>query len=163
VVYNLSIDPGITATAVCVWSADNWSALDKPARCFTIRRCSQSWQTNCGFVTDSLRHDLNAYPIQDCYLEFPANFEGSVKGEAAAKTGALVKLAFLVGRIAEMLESRGVVVHLVPVADWKGQLDKKVVQGRIRYLYGGKTDFLTNEHLWDSVGIGLWAKGFLNR
>jgi hypothetical protein len=83
---------------------------------------------------------------------------GSAKGYAVAASGDLVKLSCLVGMIAGLCKAMGIIIYLVPVAKWKGQLTKEAVIYRIEKILG-KCTYEKDE--WDAVGIGLWAKGLL--
>jgi hypothetical protein len=93
-------------------------------------------------------------------IEWP-KFMESGGGQTVARTDSLVKLVACAGRIVQVFRGLGVPVTLVPVADWKGQLPKEVVNKRIVKRLGEAAceDFQT--HAWDAVGVGLWAKGFL--
>jgi len=90
--------------------------------------------------------------------EWPKFFE-SEGGQKAAKTGSLVKLTYMVGRIAQLARSKDYGFGLVPVNRWKGTMDKPAVEHRIERILGAEACGGFYSHVWDAVGIGLWYRG----
>jgi hypothetical protein len=97
-------------------------------------------------------------PIECVYCEWPSHMEGE-RGGVTARGGSLVKLAYIVGVMAEASRQRRVPFVPVPVIQWKGQLSKENIQHHIRRILGERSCLPFKSHAWDAVGIGLWARG----
>ncbi len=136
----------------------------------------KKYPKTCGVIKPKVRGD-NFYlrvhsiiaqlanVIVDCSptliaIEWPSYF-GSVGGIATAGHGDLVKLAFTVGKMAQIGEAYGAAFIPVPVVNWKGQLKKNVVIKRIKKTipkaFLEKLD--PDSHSWDAIGIGLFVRG----
>jgi len=151
----LSIDPGTNGTGWASWDEKNWRKLVPPLNTGVIfPPRSLNWQDKVEFVAKQFEK-YPKIPTIKVYIEYPA-FHESFGGEVVARSGALVKLTYLVG----FISSRFPKVLLVPVRNWKGQLPKTVVEERIRKLLGPVVCSSFKTHIWDAVGIGLYAKGF---
>lgn len=103
----------------------------------------------------TIEHIPNHTPA---YIEKPA-FQESDKGLVCARGGSLYKLIKAFVLQAYILERNNFKVIEVPVVKWKGQLDKKKVDFRIKKLI----DHEYAEHISDAVGIGLWVKGLFGK
>jgi len=103
---------------------------------------------------------LMKFSPRDTAVEWPSYF-GSLGGRAAAGSGSLVKLAFGIGKLAQISEAYGSNFVPVPVNKWKGQLSKKIVEKRIRkILPAARLKKLKPEKdVWDAIGIGLFMRG----
>lgn len=102
-----------------------------------------------------------SWALNAAYIEWPSFFASAV-GHAAAARGDLVKLTFGAGFVCGQLRREfGCLIEPIPVNDWKGQLPKSVVIGRIRKILGKDAcrKLGIKSHAWDAVGIGLYAKG----
>ena len=97
--------------------------------------------------------------FDEVLIEWP-NFREDDTGQTAARSGALLKLMYMVGRIAEA-SSRYIdgPVKFVPVVVWKGQLPKQVVWRRCQQALGLTATKDIKSHAQDAVGIGLWSQG----
>lgn len=92
--------------------------------------------------------------------EWPQSFS-SVGGRAASGTGSIIKLAFGIGQVALIADVCRAKFIPVPVAQWKGQLSKKIVIKRIKKkLPASRLEYLEpDSHAWDAIGIGMFCKG----
>ena len=158
----VSIDPGIEGGWAC-WEAKWWSRQTIPIETGLVkpRVKSKDWMTRLDSSIDQWWGLVNDHPEwRHMLIEWP-KFMESGGGQTVARTDALVKLAVCAGRIVEVFKASAIEVTPVPVADWKGQLPKEVINKRIVKRLGPEPceDFQT--HAWDAVGIGLWGKGFL--
>ena len=144
----ISIDPGVSGTGYAIWTDDGvlkeWGNIYPDA-------ADQTFDTRARSITKKLRVIALRCKISDCYIELPA-LHSSEGGAVTARSGALVKLAFMVGMVYSMFQKS----HLIPVADWKGSLPKEVVASRVRKQFPGKA--IVN-HSVDAVGIGLYVTG----
>jgi hypothetical protein len=140
-----------------------WDKLCGPYRVelWTIRGKDKEadWDWRCALQGHRLLETLKAWPIDWVYCELPCFFE-SAGGLMVASQNDLVKLAFLVGIYGGVCATRGVPFTPVPVAEWKGQLPKAVVNRRIVKILGEGACREFRQDIWDSVGIGLYAKGW---
>ncbi len=96
------------------------------------------------------------------YLEWPAVFP-SPGGQTAARTGNIVKLAYITGRIAEVFKGSTPDLQYVDVQKWKGQVPKKVMNQRVQQILEkeGLGPLGHSTHELDALGIGLWVLGKL--
>lgn len=100
---------------------------------------------------------MNYHPrnLKQIYLEEPQFFD-SHSGITAARTKNLFKLIYMYSCTHYIARSMGFEVISLPV-NWKGQMDKKMVDQRIDAILGEKYP----EHISDAVGMGLFLKGLL--
>lgn len=153
---------GAVESGWAAWTAAFWEAKLPPGVVgVVIPTKNAQWKervSECAWKLAGIVSNLKPTQI---YLEYPAYFAD--RGEGAAGSGALVKLAFAVGAIFQEVRRLGAVVDLVPVAEWKGQLNKEVIKHRIQKRLG--TDVCERlgikTHAWDAVGIGLYKQGRL--
>lgn len=92
-------------------------------------------------------------------IETPQYFASKA---VAARSDSLVKLTFSVGYYAAVFKKLGWKVHLVRVNHWKGTMTKKVVQARLRLLFGGSLPCGSNSpghDELDAIALGLFAQG----
>lgn len=90
--------------------------------------------------------------------EYPQFFQ-SFAGMTSAAHGDLVKLAIMYGRINQIAVYHSATFKGVEVNTWKGQMSKDAVIHRIKKRLGADACLRFKTHIWDAVGIGLWAKG----
>ena len=157
----VSVDPGIDG-GWASWLGTEWKKELPPEDTGLVRPRGKSkdWATRLDSSLDQWVELLREWRWEHMLIEWP-KFMESGGGQTVARTDALVKLAATCGRIVQVFRGEDIPVTLVPVADWKGQLPKEVVNKRIVKRLGEAAceDFET--HAWDAVGIGLWGKGFL--
>ena len=89
----------------------------------------------------------------------------STKSITAAISGKLEWLYYLVGGIVYFCDSEETACLKILDYEWKGNLQKFVVKNRVNYRLTDEekinlNKIKTNEHIYDSIGIGLW---YLNR
>jgi hypothetical protein len=155
----LFVDPGITGTGLALFAPLDGS---KPIR-HEARMGSTypgDWQDRAHYLKDWFAETifiLRKHLIHRVVIEMPRTF-GSAKSYAATLEGSLSKLVFLIGLYdSEVVRHVGRRSILVEPDVWKGQLPKKVVDGRIAREGWGKY----SNHTSDAVGMGLAALGRL--
>ena len=89
--------------------------------------------------------------------EWPSLMTGE-RGGVTVRSGSLVKLAFIVGRMAEATTLRHIRFELVAVNTWKGQLSKSVVEYHLNHILGKEVMSTIQSHAVDATGIGLWYR-----
>lgn len=151
----LSIDPGIGGTGWALWDEDSWHLAEPPTQTGIFTgRSSQSWEQKIAYIVFGLR-GVVPLNLSHTYIEYPAYF-GTASGDMVARRGDLVKLSYCVGFIAGSMPGT---VTLIPVNKWKGQLPKDIVARRIQKILGANACREFKSHVWDAVGVGLYAKG----
>ena len=155
----LTVDPGLGGTGWAFWdklecAPNEYGVIRSPV---TITKWEYKASTICREFDNIL--GLLPYRCRICYIEFPKSWSQSQKSHAATYKGDLLKLAFLIGRLVEILESKWdfEYVHLIEPHVWKGQLSKKQVNKRIRKELGESYP----DHISDAVGMGLYLMGRL--
>ena len=103
---------------------------------------------------------LRKFSPQVVTIEWPTVYS-SVVGRAAAGSGSIVKLAFTIGKLAQVAEAYGSMFIPVPVVQWKGQLPKNTVIKRIQRILSVPRLKKLNpkKDCWDAIGIGLYVRG----
>lgn len=118
------------------------------------------WEFKLRFANWKFDEFLKTIPKIDnhtpAYIEKPA-FQETDKGLVCARGGSLYKLIKAYVLQCYILEQNKFKVVEVPIVRWKGQLDKKKVDIRIKNIINKEYP----EHASDAVGIGLWVKGFI--
>lgn len=158
----ITIDPGIDALGWAVWDDYNSSFFYKELNapidsgvCRTDKKLPWFAKTNdMAFKVSEILSNYN----KNCHhvaCEMPKYME-SQKGRVAARSDALVKLVFMVGKIAQVAEEYGMQFIPVAVGEWNGQLPKKIMEDRVTKRLGIRY----REHEYDAVGIGLHLKGY---
>jgi hypothetical protein len=184
----LCVDPGLSmGSGGTGWAVFNDDSLI-PERTGVIRSGKGTWQQRAENICITMEHMLNYSEICDvrmlaaAYIELPTFFQNE-KGLTCAtgKDGDdsdLVKLSYLVGRIAGMFYMWQVPVTTVRIngaGGWKGTgMGKMVVAHRIADRLGLKAEgrqddpklvrvkggeAVISSHAIDAVGIGLHIKG----
>ena len=93
-------------------------------------------------------------------IELPEVWSGSDVSMTAAASGALIKLAYLVGGLAQVSQDCGCRLPvLVLPREWKGQLPKDVVIARILQRMPKMKKI--RDHEADAIGMALAAQGLL--
>lgn len=155
----ISIDPGLEI-GWAAWNVKNWEKKCAPMQTGILRTRpteGEEWPDYFLKVMRNFHNFLwrNGYEIDGVYIESP------VVGGKISSMESFVKLSVLTGALMECCH---LTVHawpeLVPVIKWKGQLPKPIVIKRITKLLGKKACKGFKSHVWDAVGIGLYAKGF---
>ncbi len=161
--YRLSIDPGITGTGLAFWREGEWSLRLPPCAISIITppATMRSWEEKEEYVASKVAQVLLKNYVTHVYCELPEYF-ADAHGVMVAKEGNLAKLILVVGMFWEAARHRDIPFHPIPVAQWKGQLPKFVVEERIRRIIPTVVALQPQSHAWDAIGIGLYAKGFLN-
>lgn len=170
--YRVSIDPGIEGTGLAVWNDASWDTLVPPIHVYSnihhVGMNEGTWLTRMLSISKQVQALLDTLTVQNqkllhVYIEWP-HYRADHVGQTATAKGDIHKLSALIGSLTSLAATRyGAVVHLVPVADWKGQLPKYVVRDRILKHFGEPVcegSLHIRQHGWDAVGIGLYAKGF---
>ena len=149
----MCVDPGNNGTGIAIWNEFKKENLPVHVK-------SYSRKTFDDYMV-LLAELIKEYDVEKVYIEQAAyHGTGSVKGQAAAAKGDLIKLAELIGGFRAICYLSESYVELVPVIKWKGQLPKEVVKKRILKVWEGCT---ATNHDWDAVGIGFYLLGLINR
>lgn len=147
----MAVDPGLNGTGWAIF-------LGKKLVDFGVLTFRQDlpWEERAMMYGASVKSLATYHKVIGIHCEYPAFFE-SAGGTMVAKKGDLLKLTSLVGLFWGMVYP--VPFYLVPVAQWKGQLPKEVVNRRIISILGEKQCEKIKTHAWDAVGIGLHVNG----
>jgi hypothetical protein len=156
----LVIDSGVES-GWAVFSRFYWSRLEPPVTTGLVcPRKDLSWEerldASCRYYELLVRGHLPGLVL----IEWPAFME-SEGGTMVARTEGLVKLAAWCGAIRRTFRMLDVSVYHAKVGVWKGQTSKRIVNARIVKRLGAEACQGFKDHVWDAVGIGLWAKGYL--
>lgn len=159
----LSIDPGITGTGWALWNVgDDWHECRKPWSVGIWNPPGKlAWEDRALWLGLELwKLNFVKERIDQVWIEYPAFFE-TAGGTMVARRGDLLKLTYCVGVLAGVMSHHGKKIYLIPVRSWKGQLPKEVVERRVRRLVGDHAMDGTRfrSHIYDAVGLGLFAKG----
>ncbi len=153
----LSIDPGLNGTGVVLWSADTWGRPIGEARFIPhhIKPSSKNWVENASNMCCTLDELCKQFYISKLIVEFPRVFQSAI-GQAASNKGDILKLAFLIGGIRETFPD----AEFIPITpnEWKGQLPKFETIRRLRKVIP-KNRWVKSDHVWDAIGIALYAQG----
>lgn len=163
--YVLSVDPGLDF-GWALWSIDEWSSCVPPVEVGVVKTRCDDWEQRFYEGQLQVTELLATKRVGLCFCEWPAFFDGAA-GSMVAGRGDLGKLYAWVGGVMRTAACLMCSFRAVGVAEWKGQLPKRVVCDRIEQRLGDCSSFSkrtgkNNEgsHDWDAVGIGLWAKGY---
>lgn len=114
-----------------------------------------SWEEAVQHQCNALEALILHHGVQNVVMEFAELWGKSARSQAAATTGNLFKLAFLVGGLYRTASD---LVHASPVivlpTEWKGQLSKTATKKRLLRALG--IDGLrATEHAIDAVAMGV--------
>jgi len=158
----LFVDPGLEGTGwaffpVLAVGGRRGRALE-PEAARTIRvPAGNQWESRAAQVCGLFSGVVAATRPAILVLEQPEVWGSSPVSLTANRRGDLLKLAYLVGGLAEVGRAAGIAVPvLVPARRWKGQLPKDEVRRRIRTAWKRAEDY--PEHAEDAVGMGLAAQ-----
>jgi Holliday junction resolvasome RuvABC endonuclease subunit len=158
------VDPGLGGTGWAHWFNLSSPHLNPPSCWGVIRsiKAGGDWQERAFEITKSFANLLNKFHPQQIVIEMPELWTTG-KSMAAAQSGDLFKLTYLIGQLAVQahcysFESNPPV--LIAPREWKGQLPKEVVISRIKKLLPDVGDAIGN-HEADAVGMGLALQGAL--
>ncbi len=156
----LSIDPG-QSTGYALWSKSSWAKLERPLAVGLLKPDDRedTWEFRCVDLGRQLDRLIRTREVAHIFCELPMFVD--TEGGLAVAQKSLVKLCYLVGTYAGVALSGNRPFVPVPVAQWKGQTPKEVVNKRIEGRLGKKACAGYRADIWDAVGIGLWAKGYL--
>lgn len=156
--YLIFIDPGISGTGYAVWEKEFFSIYAasgvQPKHYGLIHKIDVEVQLK------EFKELIKMLSPCKVYIEDAAFMTGSVKGQAAARTGSVVKLAQYIGRLQQICADLDCEAELISVMKWKGTLPKKVVWDRIFKVL---PDLKAKSHALDAIGLGLWKMGVINQ
>ena len=155
-IHYLTIDPGISGTGYALWSSPHWELMKTGI--YSVSSDKVTWEHKGHIIAQNIAILCRNYSVRKICIEFPAYFDSS-SGNMVAKRGDSVKLTWMVGMICGIVYPLKPV--LVPVNNWKGQMPKDVVIRRIQKRLGVERceELGIKSHMWDSVGVGLFASG----
>lgn len=145
----LVIDPGVPFG----WALFNHAKLVAYADC--TQRHQTAWQDKADRAAEQFNSTLAFYLPQKVYCEEPFY----IPGHAAADSGALVKLAMVVGRIMQITRQNKVPFEMIPVRTWLGQMTAVAVRHRVSQILGEDVVKGLGAHALDAVGMGLHIHG----
>lgn len=160
----LFLDPGLGGTGFAIFNGIGDEVVP-PARWGVLR----VQQVNAQNPLPEKLHDLtialnkvllDASQVNEVLIEFPEMWGGSATSLTAGLKGDLIKLATVVGGLTTAAHWRGVRVHYITPAQWKGQLTKEHVTDRVVRAWGQEMRKVPN-HAMDAVGMGLALQGGL--
>lgn len=174
--YVVTADPGLNiGLAMWPWKVWQRGKFLLPEAVTECKPRGKTWRQKCDYTIADMQQVLGSCIVVKAYIEFPS-FMQSGGGIASARTGNLVKLVYMCGRVHQQLRNFGADVRTVKVQRWKGQLTKEATYERIirvaarelessrrksrerlHALPGMRT---AHSHAWDAVGIGFWAQGY---
>lgn len=125
------------------------------------------WEMRCLEISAKVSNLINNICPGQLVLEYPTH-QGGVKGQAAARSGGTLELAYLCGRISVCWEYYISKVRLntkmwldLPVlvryVEWAGQINKKITCRRLEEKLNIKADPESVDNNWaDAIMMGVW-------
>jgi hypothetical protein len=161
----IAVDPGLSGTGWAVFDRHHGKDPQNPIDSGSIScPCPEAhWWKRAENIAHLLIGTCRRYSCFALYIELPKFYESAGAGLSAARDGDLVKLSILVGMIIGAAAAPGGgTMHCVPVpiADWKGQMDKDLCAQRIKKRLPKFVPKTKLSHEMDAVGIGLFVKGW---
>ena len=158
----LAIDPGTKEFGWALWHSTR-RRLRAPDAAGVCKAGGAWWQDRVHDLVDYFLGRIPHCQLGIVAIEWPHMMSGDA-GTAAAAHGDLEKLAYFCGYLAKMLRDSypRILVDLVPVREWKGQLKKEITVDRLSQaigLHDGRGNEIIT-HAWDAVGVGLHYLGF---
>jgi len=165
--YVLTVDPGVKAMGFCWWDAKHWCRELKPPVMaevyFSNRGENDRYECIRQIMERAAEVGTGGAKLVRVVCETPVMFHGAT-GRAVAVRGDLTDLAFSAGVVGSLALLHGKIpFEAAPADQWKGQMDKEMMQRRIIETLGQRAfEVLSAKRLhdWDACGIGLWAQGF---
>jgi hypothetical protein len=156
----VAIDPGIGGTGVAKFH----HGMPTLYEAFSPRK-GETWDELLPDYVAEIEESIYTYLNGSgkkvaVFIEMPM-FMQSTSGGTTARTGALVKLAMLTGAFFYACQEFN--PHLVTPMRWKGNLSKidtvRRITKRVREVGGPLPKPRMPNHVWDALGIGLYAYG----
>lgn len=153
----LVIDPGLAGSGFALFDADDFF---NPREVVTpVKTWVKTLKTDEAYFEHLIKEVVSNTCLVKVYCEGQA-LMGGKKGSVTASSGALVKLSNFAGALRGMFWHAGIEFEYVPVAKWKGQLDKAVVIHRILKVW---PECSCTTHDFDAVGIGFYLQSLINK
>ena len=159
-----TVDPGLNGTGWAIWSQVK-SSGQHPLASGVIhdkREGGSDWFPSGVHIVDRLiaqleNEDFFEQPDgrSEVIIEYPGYWEGSPVSQTSARSGSLIKLACLVGMMADRCSVYRCRVTFITPQQWKGNLPKGIIHKEILKRLGTKY----REHEADAIGMGLYIKG----
>jgi len=144
-----SIDPGLTGTGIAIWIKRN----SIPVETYSLK-----YKTQKDYMS-YIQEILYEHKVKWVIIEEVVYFSGSITGQVSTTSGATFKLSRFIGSLEMLLDFMDINHALVTPMKWKGQLDKKNTERKIRELLPNIDIKKGNDHEFDAVGIGLNVLG----
>ena len=150
----ITIDPGYSGMGYAIWKSLNH--LGTPVYPIITENVFFSKKNEDKYF-EFIESLILEYKINKGFIE-QASYFSYGKGQAAASSGALIKLVEFIGRAVQVFKSKNISIEQIPVQTWKDSLPKVVIERRVNHLL---PDLMIMSHSIDAVGIGLYLMGFL--
>lgn len=151
----LTVDAGIVGTGWCFWED-----LDGVPNCFgVITSTADTWLKRAHAIADELSEIIDDNSVDHMVIEFPSTWN-TTKSIASTMKGDLSKLVYLIGlfgMLSQLKCNHCSPPTLITPSEWKGQLNKEIVIGRIFR----KLRIVATSHDADAIGMGLGIMGKL--
>jgi hypothetical protein len=150
----LTIDPGMTTA----WAHWKLKTLPEVGQFKIDPKCHKTMQTKFEYLWYEFDLIIKIKKPHMVYIEGVEFYQFSHKSSISARTGDLFTLAYLIGGYCNICDNWNIQYRLVPFREWGGQLTPKAVQSQVKHLTNQEYE---SQHVYDAVGMGLWAKGLL--
>lgn len=143
----IAIDPSIRSCGVALFK-------DRELRDYQLISTKDITSTHWTTLAHRMLDRLEQYLYQSSFIisEFPREF-GSARGQAALNTGAVRKLAYMVGLIGGWAKSNNKGFLIFEPHEWKGNLPKAITLKRVLRDFPQVSPG-TNHNVIDAIGIG---------
>lgn len=149
----LCIDPGTRHTGIAVFAIDEAREEGRLLKCFAIdvKKSAGDWEVRVEIMLEQVLKSCLLERPDRVFIEQPALFLSTAKGQAASNSGAVLKLVATVYYLAGALRTKGYKVTFVPVRKWKGNVPKTITAKRVLRFWNCRSG---NNNITDAVGIG---------
>jgi len=150
-----SIDPGSAGSGIAIWDKELWDKQLKSKEVF-IEPIQTYVLMPRDAIIECMEKIILVHNVVYVYIENSVYYANTLKGQTAARSGALVKLSQFIGEIRHLLNRYYIKYELINPQKWKGTLTKRAVKIRIQKR---NPNIQASSHALDAVGIGLYMTG----
>lgn len=149
----MGVDPGTQKIGWAVGPVRSRNDHDRVMVWDSIRSAGTNWLVRSAEILLELDIVLSDHEPEEVIIEMPRSWDTG-RGAGAKASGAILKLMFFVGRLADRAQTAGARIGLLGAGIWQGQLPKHLIYSRMDKRYD--LDFPSDEKHWDiSDAIGL--------